>query len=272
MIMGTSTCHLIMSETEQPVLGISGVVEDGIVPGLFGYEAGQAGVGDIFAWFINNGVPYDYQAEANDRGISIHELLSEKAAKLMVNQHGLLALDWWNGSRTPLVDADLTGVLIGFTLATPPEAIYRALIESTAYGTRLIVDLFNENGVPVNGLRASGGLTKNPLLMQIYADVIGQPIEITATEQASALGAAILGAVGGGAYRSIEEAVSKMTPPAEKVIQPNMKNHKVYTLFFDEYKRLVDMFGREENSPLKRIRELRPVSYTHLTLPTNREV
>src|SRR5689334_19470102 len=140
MIMGTSTCHLLLAERELPVAGISGVVEDGILPGLFGYEAGQASVGDIFAWFAESGLPAAYEAAAAARGLPIHDLLAEQAAWLRPGQSGLLALDWWNGCRTPLVDADLGGAIIGYGLHTTPEAIYRALIEATAFGTRLIVE------------------------------------------------------------------------------------------------------------------------------------
>ncbi|MBZ4665133.1 ribulokinase, partial [Mahella sp.] len=145
MIMGTSICHMVLGDQEIHVPGICGVVEDGIIPGLFGYEAGQSAVGDIFAWFVENCVPAEYQEEAKTRGINIHTLLTEKASKLRPGQSGLLALDWWNGNRSILVDADLTGVILGMTLITKPEEIYRALIEATAYGTRTIIDDFNEH-------------------------------------------------------------------------------------------------------------------------------
>jgi len=161
MIMGTSTCHMLMSEEEKLVEGIAGVVEDGIVPGLFGYEAGQAGVGDIFAWFVENGVPPAYHREAAGQGVSLHDLLAEKASALRPGQSGLLALDWWNGNRSTLVDAELSGLLIGATLATKAEEIYRALIEATAFGTRIIIETFTEQGVAVDSITAGGGLTKN---------------------------------------------------------------------------------------------------------------
>jgi L-ribulokinase len=173
LIMGTSTCHMLMSEKEVLVEGISGVVEDGIVPGFYGYEAGQAGVGDIFAWFVENNVPAEYATEAQQRAVTPHDILTEKAQRLRPGESGLLALDWWNGCRTPLVDAELSGLLMGYSLQTKPEEIYRALIEATALGTRLIIELFQEGGVSVEKLCAGGGLTKNKMLQQIYADVIG---------------------------------------------------------------------------------------------------
>ncbi len=257
MIMGTSTCHMLMAEKEVPVAGISGVVEDGIVPGYFGYEAGQAGVGDIFAWLVKNGVPPAYHEEAEEKGKSLHETLSEKAATFKPGQSGLLALDWWNGCRTPLVDADLTGVMVGYSLQTSAEEIYRALIEATAFGTRKIVELFRTSGVKVNSVCAGGGLTNNKLLLQIYADILGVPIEVAASPQSSALGAAILGAVAGGAHPTIADAADKMAPPPERVIRPIGENQIVYSRLYQEYERLAVFFGENHNSVLKQVRMLR---------------
>jgi L-ribulokinase len=257
LIMGTSTCHMLMAHKEVLVPGISGVVEDGIVPGLFGYEAGQAGVGDIFGWFVERGVPADYAQEAQQEGISLHTLLSRKAAVLKAGQSGLLALDWWNGCRTPLVNADLTGLVLGYNLLTRPEEIYRALIEATAFGTRLIVEVFNQGGVAVEKLCAGGGLTKNDLLLQIYADVTGMPIEIAASQQASALGAAVIGAVAGGMYPDIHSAVGRMVSPPERVIYPHVRSHQVYTEIYQEYRKLVDLFGRQPGSSMDKMLEIR---------------
>ncbi len=243
MAMGTSTCHMLLTEEEKFCRGISGVVEDGILPGWFGYEAGQAGAGDIFNWFT--------EFSGQD-----HETLTRKAEALPPGSDGLLALDWWNGCRTPLVDADLSGLILGFSLRTPPEAVYRALIESTAYGTRLILDTFAAGGIPVEKIIASGGLTQNPLLLQIYADVTGLPFEISATGQASALGAAILGAVAGGAHPDIPAAVAAIAPPPRAVVQPDPENHRRYSQFYTLYRELVDDFGRA-GSVMKRLRDLR---------------
>src|SRR5438067_3546451 len=200
IIMGTSNCHMLLGAEERNVPGMCGVVVDGILPGVPGYEAGQSCVGDHFAWFTENCVPGAYEREAKARGLDIYALLEEKASRLKPGESGLLALDWWNGNRSVLVDADLTGLLLGATLLTRPEDIYRALIEATAYGTRMIVETFREHGLPVHELVATGGLSeRNKLLMQIYADVTGLPISIPAAPSVSAFGAAMHGAVAAGA-------------------------------------------------------------------------
>lgn len=160
MIMGTSTCHMLLGEDVRMVPGMCGVVEDGILPGYVGYEAGQSCVGDHFHWLIQHFVPEAYLKEAEAEGISIYELLSQKAGSLQIGESGLLALDWWNGNRSTLVDADLTGMLLGMTLATKPEEIYRALVEATAYGTRIIIETFRQSGVPIEELYAAGGIAE----------------------------------------------------------------------------------------------------------------
>lgn len=160
MIMGTSTCHILLGEKEEIVPGMCGVVEDGVLPGFLGYEAGQSCVGDHFEWFTQNCVPASYQEQEKNNGINIQQFLTEKASRLEVGESGLLALDWWNGNRSTLVDADLTGLLLGATLLTKPEEIYRALIEATAYGTRMIVETFRNSVVPVNEVYAAGGIAE----------------------------------------------------------------------------------------------------------------
>ncbi len=261
MIMGTSTCHLLMAEAEVLAEGIAGVVEDGIVPGLFGYEAGQAGAGDIFAWFLAHAVPPVYHNEAAKRGLSLHDLLAQKSGDQRPGQHGLLALDWWNGNRSTLMDADLSGLLLGATLATRAEDIYRALIESTAFGTRIIIETFTEQGVPVESIVAGGGQAKSSFLMQIYADVTGRAISVAGSDQASALGAAMLGAVAagrsGGGYDNLAEAAAHMAPPPAKVYQPKPDNVEPYNTLYAKYRRLYDYFGRGENDVMKVLRQLR---------------
>jgi L-ribulokinase len=262
MIMGTSICHMVLGSEEHLVPGICGYVEDGIIPGLFGYEAGQSCVGDHFAWFVDNCVPARYEQEAKERGLDIHRLLEEKASKLKPGESGLLALDWWNGNRSVLVDVDLTGLLIGATLATKPEEIYRALIEATAYGTRVIVEAFQKNGVPVNELVACGGLPeKNKLLMQIYADVTGRELKVTASKQTPALGSAMFGAVAagkaGGGYDTIFEAARYMARLKDEVFKPIPANQKVYDQLFAEYLRLHDYFGRGENNVMKNLKRIK---------------
>ncbi|HSB67423.1 MAG TPA: ribulokinase [Anaerolineales bacterium] len=262
MIMGTSICHMVLGDEEHVVPGMCGYVEDGIVPGLFGYEAGQSCVGDHFAWFVENCVPASYENEARQRNIDIHQLLEEKAAQLQPGESGLLALDWWNGNRSILVDVDLTGMLLGATLATRPEEIYRALIEATAYGTRVIVDTFQQNRVPIRELVACGGLPeKNKLLMQIYADVTGREIKVTASTQTPALGSAMFGAVAAGkaagGYASIYDAARTMAHLKEETYQPIAENQKVYEKLFAEYLRLHDYFGRGENNVMKTLKNIK---------------
>ncbi len=262
MIMGTSICHMVLGNEEHVVPGMCGYVEDGIIPGFFGYEAGQSCVGDHFAWFVENCVPAAYESEARDRHMDIHQLLEEKAAKLKPGESGLLALDWWNGNRSVLVDVDLTGLLLGATLATKAEEIYRALIEATAYGTRVIVDTFNQNGVPIRELVACGGLPeKNKLLMQIYADVTGLEIKVSASKQTPALGSAMFGAVAAGkaagGYDSIYEAARTMAHLKEETFKPIPENQKIYEKLFAEYLRLHDYFGRGENNVMKTLKKIK---------------
>ena len=262
MIMGTSTCHMVLGQEEKIVPGMCGFVQDGIIPGLIGFEAGQSCVGDHFAWFVENCVPSAYETEAAQRGIDIHALLEEKAALLEVGASGLLALDWWNGNRSTLVDADLSGLLLGATLATKPEEIYRALIEATAYGTRVIIEAFEEHGVAVNEIVAAGGLPgRNQLLLQIYADVTGREFQVTGARQAAALGSAMFGAVAAGAarggYDSILDAAKKMARLKDKRYQPIPKNKATYDRLYAEYVALYDYFGRGENKVMKRLKAIK---------------
>ena len=262
MIMGTSTCDMVLGTEEHIVPGMCGYVEDGIIPGFFGYEAGQSCVGDHFAWFVENCVPAEYGIEADERGMDIHQLLEEKASKLKVGESGLLALDWWNGNRSVLVDVDLTGMMIGMTLATKPEEIYRALIEATAYGKRIIIETFQKNGVPIHELVACGGLPeKNKLLMQIYADVIGLPIKVSASKQTPALGSAMFGAVAAGkslgGYDSIYDAAKVMAHLKDEVYLPNAENQKMYEKIYAEYVILHDYFGRGANDVMKRLKNIK---------------
>lgn len=265
MIMGTSTCHMVLGEKEKLVPGICGYVEDGILPGLIGYEAGQSCVGDHFAWFTENCVPAAYETEAAKNGQNIHQYLEAKASKLKPGESGLIALDWWNGNRSVLVDVDLTGLLIGATLLTKPEEIYRALIEATAFGTRVIIETLEENGVPVWELVAAGGLPeKNPLLMQIYADVTGREFKISGSTQTPALGSAMFGAVAAGkakgGFDSIYDAAPVMGKLKELSYKPNPEAKAVYDKLFTEYMLLHDYFGRGENNVMKRLKAIKAVA------------
>jgi L-ribulokinase len=258
-IMGTSICDMVLDIRERPIEGMCGVVEDGILPGLFGYEAGQSGVGDIFAWFVENGVPASLEDASRRKGVDLHTLLESEAARLRPGESGLLALDWWNGNRSVLVDADLTGLLIGATLATRPPEIYRALLESTAFGMRVIVDAFERGGVAVNEIVACGGLPeRNHLLMQIYADVTGRRIKVSASSQTPALGAAMFGAVAAGAvvggYDTIGDAAARMAHLKAEAFVPDPARQAAYAGLFEEYVGLHDYFGRGGNDVMKRLK------------------
>lgn len=261
MMMGTSTCHLLLTDRERPVEGMAGVVEDGIVEGYFAYESGQAAVGDLFAWFANHAVPGWYQEAASAEGVSVQEWLTLKAQGFGPGRSGVLALDWWNGNRSTLGRSDLSGLIVGATLSTRPEEIFHALIEATACGTRAIVESFTDQGLPVSAIVAGGGLTRNALLMQIYADVTGRPISIAGAPQASALGAAMLGAVAAGplrgGYAALTDAVERMAPAPARTYQPIDANVRLYETLYREYKRLYDYFGRGGNEVMAMLRTLR---------------
>ncbi|MCE2471603.1 MAG: ribulokinase [Anaerolineae bacterium] len=258
MVMGTSCCHILSSTQLGEVDGMCGVVMGGVIPGLFGYEAGQSAVGDIFAWFVDHGVPPEYHQAAASAGLGLHEYLEREAAKQQAGQHGLIALDWWNGNRSTLVDVDLTGMMLGMNLATRAPDIYRALIESTAYGTREIIDAFDAQGIAVNELVAAGGLPeKNALLCQIFADVTGRPFKLSGSAQAPALGAAMHAAVAADIYSDIQAAAEKMGKLKDGVVRPIPGNQAVYDKLFQEYKTLYDYFGRGANDVMKRLKAIK---------------
>jgi L-ribulokinase len=234
-----------------------GVVDGGIISGYYGYEAGQSGVGDIFAWYVNNQVPGDYFDAAKAAGKSVHEHLTDLAAEQQVGAHGLVALDWHSGNRSVLVDHELSGLVIGATLTTKPEDIYRALLESTAFGARKIVESFNSAGVPVTEFIVAGGLLKNKFLMQLYSDVLKLPISIIDSDQGPALGSAIHAAVAAGAYVSVGAAAEAMGSVSKGVYQPNAERGNQYDRLYAEYELLHDYFGRGENNVMKRLKALR---------------
>ena len=261
-IMGTSICHMVLGDRVATVEGMCGVVEDGIIPGLFGFEAGQSGVGDIFAWFTDHAVPPEYHEAAAAEGVDVHTILEREAAALRPGESGLLALDWWNGNRSVLVDVDLTGLLVGATLATKAPEVYRSLIEATAFGTRAIIDAFDANGVAVDEIVACGGLPeRNRLLMQIYADVTGREFRVAASSQTPALGSAMFGAVaaGGneGGYDGIVEAASRMARLGEERYVPDPAHRAIYDELYQEYRTLHDYFGRGANDVMKRLKSIR---------------
>ena len=256
-IMGTSTCHVMNGDELHEVPGMCGVVEGGIVEGLYGYEAGQSGVGDIFGWFVEHGVPARYTAAAQERGLSVHAYLTELAAQQGIGEHGLVALDWHSGNRSVLVDHELSGVIVGQTLATRPEDTYRALLEATAFGTRTIVETFEAAGVPVTEFVVAGGLLKNRLLMQIYADVTRLPLSTIDSEQGPALGSAIHAAVAAGAYPDVRAAAAVMGKVNRGMYQPIEENAKAYDALYAEYRTLHDYFGRGANDVMHRLKAIR---------------
>ncbi len=261
VIMGTSNCHILLGDALVTVEGMCGVVEDGVIPGFFGYEAGQSAVGDIFGWFVENCVPPTYYEAATKRGVVVHQILEEEASRLQPGQHGLLALDWWNGNRSILVDVELTGLLLGMTLATTPPDIYRALIEATAFGTRVIIDAFETAGLKVAEIVVCGGLPqRNKLLMQIYADVTGRELTVATSTQTPALGSAMFGAVAAGAqfggYDSIVDASQRMARSGQERYLPIARHHDVYDALYREYLRLHDYLGHGSNDVMRRLKEI----------------
>ncbi|MBR6647688.1 MAG: ribulokinase [Clostridia bacterium] len=256
MIIGTSSCHILLGDKPISVPGISGYVKDGIVDGLYAFEAGQSCVGDSFDWFIKNCVPQKYFDEAKDRGVNIHKLLREKAKKLSPGSNGLIALDWWNGNRTPYVNGNLTGVVVGMDIHTLPEEIYRALIEATAYGTRTIIEIYEQNGIKIEKLYATGGIAeKDELLMQIYADVTGREIYLSGTNQGCAYGSAVLGAVNERGYKDLKEASQNMKKIKELSYKPNMENKEKYDSLFESYKKISKFFA--ENGMMEELKKIK---------------
>jgi L-ribulokinase len=262
LILGTSFVQMILSNKEYRIPGMCGMVEDGIIPGYIGYEAGQAGGGDHFAWFMKNNVPEDYCKAARKEKKSIYEFMEEKATALAPAESGLVALDWWNGNRSILVDGDLNGLILGYNLATKPEEIYRAILESTAFGTRKIIETFIASGVPINEIIATGGLsTRNELLMNIMANVTRMEIKVAACPFTSALGAAMYAAVAAGekngGYATIQDASRKMAHLKKEAFTPNNKDKKTYNRLYSEYTLLHDYFGYGHNDAMKRLKNLR---------------
>ena len=255
-ILGTSSCDMLVAPTgeETPnIPGVCGIVDGSIVPGYFGIEAGQPAVGDIFNWWVTR---FDPRKDA-------HARLTAEAARLRPGESGLLALDWNNGNRSVLVDVRLSGLLVGQTLYTRPAEVYRALIEATAFGARVIIERLEQHGVRVREIVTCGGIAeKNPFLMQVYADVLGRPMKISRSAQTCALGAAIFGAVVGGAHKKVESAQKAMCGLKSKSYPPRPRARQTYQQLFDQYMRLHDAFGDPQrgaavNGVMKRLMEIR---------------
>ncbi len=256
-IMGTSTCHVMNHDRLVDVPGMCGVVDGGIVAGAYGYEAGQSGVGDIFAWYVANQVPGRYVDAASAAGVSIHEHMTDLAFAEPPGAHGLVALDWVNGNRSVLADASLSGLVLGHTLDTRAEQGYRALLEATAFGARMIVETFRDAGVPVREFVVAGGLLKNRRLMQLYSDVLRMPISTIASDQGPALGSAIHAAVAAGAYPDVLAASERMGRVERDVYTHDPASSDTYDRLYEEYRLLHDHFGRGSNDVMKRLRQMR---------------
>jgi L-ribulokinase len=262
LIVGTSFCHHVLSEKEADVYGVCGMVKEGILPGYFAYEAGQSGGGDIYGWFTKNCIPERYEAEAREKGMGIHQLLCDKLKDYKAGQSGLIALDWFNGVRSPLADYNLNGLLLGMDLQTKPEEIYMVLIEATGFGTRLIVEEFEKANVTIDSIVLSGGIPlKNPMLVQVYADILTREISVCQSSQAAAMGAAILGVAAAPSevtgYDSLVEIIEKIGKCGDKVYYPNEKNNMIYNKLYEEYQMLLEHFGKGTNDVMKRLNEMR---------------
>lgn len=260
-ILGTSSCYVINGEDYKNVPGTFGIVDGGAVDGYWGFEGGQTAVGDIFAWFTDNCVPAEYAQKAARKGISLHDFLVAKAADQEVGEHGLIALDWHNGNRSILADARLSGLVIGQTLTTTPEDTYRALLEATLFGTRVIIENFEEHGVQVEEIVAAGGLLKNSFYMQLMADITRRPISVSEAEQTGALGSAVFAAVAAGVYEDVFQAAEAMANVRKDAYLPNEDRAAKYDALFEIYKELHDQFGRNPNSPMYRLKDIKAKAY-----------
>jgi L-ribulokinase len=261
MVLGTSGCNMIMSDVGSPIPGFCGVVEDGLLPGYFGFEAGQASIGDLFQWFADNCVSSEYLTEAEEKGISIMQYLDEEASRIKPGSTGLIALDWWNGNRSILVDSNLSGLIIGMTLATTSIEIYRALVEGVAFGQRMIIEAFLQSGSKIEEIIAVGGIAeRSPFTIQTLADVINMPIKLSTVQNATAMGSAVLGAVAAGVdaggFATIQEAADHFAVESKTVVTPNPDTRQVYNSLFHEYVVLHEYFGRT-NRVMKNLRKLK---------------
>ena len=249
LVLGTSSVLISLGSEKYSEKGIYGNVRDAIVPGFYALESGLACVGDLFEWFLTHMVPYQYYEKSREQGISLHELLSKKASELPVWEDDLLVLEWWNGNKTPYVDGNLKGMIYGLTLATRPEEIYRALIQATAFGTRQILDLYEKQGIQIHEILCSGGIaSKNPLVMQIYADILGKNLKVTSSTQTAALGSAIYASLcleaDQGGYDSYEDAVTHMVPDEGTCYLPNAEYMEIYDRMYERYKKFAELVHR----------------------------
>ena len=256
MVIGTSTGIMLLSKERKNVEGVTACLPDTYYPGLWGYASGQASVGDAFGWFAERCVPEEYVREARSRSMTVHQHLTDLASSLQPGESGLLALDWLGGNRSCLGNPNLSGMLLGMTLQTKPEHIYRSLLEATAFGARIILEAYRQAGVAVEEIWVCGGIAnKNPLLMQIYADVLGLPLHVSCCTQAPALGAAIYAAAAAG-VGDIYAVTEAMGDRSCNIYRPDPAHEKIYETLFEAYKKLHDYFGRGENNAMEQLRAL----------------
>lgn len=256
-VLGTSACFVALGDKALAIPGICGCVKDGAIPGFYGLEAGLCSLGDHYAFAAQNLTSPAYVKEAQERGIKMLPLLLEKAAQKRAGESGLLALNWFNGNRSPLTDASLSGCFVGLTLASAPEDMLRALLEATAFGTRTLVENFACHGLAIRRIIATGGIArKDPFTMQLFADVLGREIAVTQTAQAPARGAAVGAAVAAGVYADMKHAIAAMHAQIDRTYVPNADEHAVYDTLYAEYKTLQDYFGRGGNAVMPRLRAL----------------
>ena len=246
-VVGTSICDMVLAQDEVHLPGITGVVRDGILPDLYGYEAGQVAVGDMLAWYL--------RALVHDRD---YEELEEAAAELAPGQTGLVAFDWWNGNRTVLADADLTGAILGLTLQTEAHEIYRALLESIAFGNRRIVENFIEGGIAITEIVACGGIAvRSPLTMQLFADISGLRVRVPDSDEIPARGAALFGAVAAGHYEDIFAAIEATRPEDRRIYEPDPKAKEVYDRVYAIYRELYGLLGSDRAALLHDLKHMR---------------
>ncbi len=259
-ILGTSACHIIMTKERSFVPGTAGPVKNSTIPGLYSFEAGQTSVGDTLSWYVENQVSTSYKEEADKGHISLHELLSRKASALKPGESGLLALDWWNGNCSPLADNELSGMLLGMTLHTKPEELYRALVESSAFGMKWIIHNYADCGITADEIYMTGGISnKNRIAVQWYTDILNKPIYVLKADQGPALGSAIYAAAAAGksagGYASVPEAIDAMSVKEYDQYIPIPDNAKIYEKIYTQFRRLTDYFGSVD-SPMKVMRPL----------------
>lgn len=264
-VFGTSSCYMLLGDVDAVAKGTCGTASDILIPGLYGYESGLCCMGDHFSWVVENLAPSEYKEAAEKEGIPLIKYMINKAAKQKPGEHGLIALDWWNGNRNVLVDGNLTGMLVGMNLLTKSEDILRALIEATAFATKVIIDTFAEYKIPLKKIVACGGIArKDPFTMQLYSDVLNVEIGVAGSSQVPALAGAIYAAVAAGkdrgGYDDLFEAAEKMSNVSDIKYTPNPEAHKVYMKMYDEYKILHDYFGRGGNDVMKRLLALKAES------------